>query len=128
MEFKPNIGSTGNAKLGVTYKTARKSHTFFPGLTLSTIFPRISRFEPEAPTTFKPFGRSVERTPRKVLKDLKECSEITLMVAPVSTAKDSGNVPTLHSSASLCVFERAAVTDRNFCSSSTLFCLTLTAP
>ncbi len=83
------------------YRKQHENHMpFFPGLTLSAIFPRISRAEPETPTTFKSFGRSVQRPPRKALiKDLKEFPDITFMVAPVSTAKDSGIAPTLHFSA-----------------------------
>ncbi len=48
---------------------------------------------------------------------LKEVSDITFMVAPVSTAKDTGNFPTLQGKANKCVLEKAAIIDFTFAAS-----------
>ncbi len=67
----------------------------------------MSTLYPVTPTTFMSLGRSLHRPPRRLL--------LTLIVAPVSTARDTLCLPTWQGKAMMLVLAKAAVTDCKLC-------------
>ncbi len=69
-------------------------------------------------------GRGLHRPPRRLLlSSLKEGSDLTLLVAPVSSARDILRLPTWQGKATMLVLAKAAMTDCKLY--STVCCSTL---